>query len=170
MDAEMYDNFRRNVYKWRLLNKVSYAMLRGLADISEKRFSQMEHGKRTLETNELMRIRKTIKVPMKDLIKPCGAEPDLTKEERRQLMFWFEEERKAKKLTKFDWSKKLDVDAHWYSDCVNQFKVPSANQLNIMAINLGSSVRAILAEIKNRPIGSAKPISLGESGLDSSSL
>lgn len=83
---------------------------------------------------------------MKDLIKPCGAEPDLTKEERRQLMFWFEEERKAKKLTKFDWSKKLNVDAHWYSDCVNQFKVPSANQLNIMAINLGSSVRAILAE------------------------
>ena len=34
MDAEMYDNFRRNVYKWRLLNKVSYAMLSGLADIS----------------------------------------------------------------------------------------------------------------------------------------
>lgn len=146
MDAEMADDFRRNLFKYRLLANLSYEVLAGMTEIDQRRLSYFEHGKREPTPEQYVAISRALDVPLRDMVKPCGFDPDLTKEQRRQIVCWFEEKRKARNMTKIAWATKLFLDANYYSDIVNQFKVPSSKQLNLMAYNADTTVTAILAE------------------------
>lgn len=149
MDAEGYDNFRKNMFMWRVANNVQLNDLARMTGLTHNTIGNYESGSTKQPRIEtILALKHAMKLPFKELLKPCDAEPAMTVEEKHAVILYLEAERKRRKVYGYKWAEEAGIEVAKWSRLVKGKEVPYALTVYRLAMNLGYSATEILKEVK----------------------